>query len=66
MALFQNYFPNIFSGSGIMERRKKVILLSVCLKAMMKTWSYLIWSSSVVTRFSMNSYSSTSWSPGNS
>ena len=56
----------LFSKHLLGERRKKVILLSVCLKTMMKTWTYLIWSSSAVTRFSMDFSSSISWSPENS
>ena len=39
----QYYLRELFSKNLLGERRKKVILLSVCLKAMMKTWSYLIW-----------------------
>ena len=63
IALSQKLLPNIFSKSDIIERRELVILLSVCLKAMMKTCTYFISSLNVVTKFSIVFSSSNSWSP---
>merc|ERR1719336_3301317 len=45
------------------KREALVILLSVCLKAMMKTWTYFISSLRVVTKFSIVFSSSTNLSP---